>query len=129
MQERGELSLESTGDFQSLIRRMIRMSGKTAAQISREMGKSSGYLSVVLADKRIPRTDLLVKIASACGYHVEIYGGIPGQFTDDIMLHVDDRGELFASYDYSSLENDRHDARVSELYFGHVSPPETESID
>lgn len=60
--------------FQDLIRHMLATSGKTAAQVSRELGKTSGYLAVLLADGRTPRTDLLVKIANACGYHVTVQG-------------------------------------------------------
>ena len=63
-----------TCSFQDLIRHMLATSGKTAAQVSRELGKTSGYLAVLLADGRTPRTDLFVKIADACGYHVELHG-------------------------------------------------------
>lgn len=61
-------------NIQGLIRHMIRASGKTAAEISREIGKTSGYLSVVLADGRIPRVNLLIAIANACGYTVKLEG-------------------------------------------------------
>ena len=60
--------------FQDLIRHMIATSGKTAAEVSRELGKTSGYIAVLLADGRTPRTDLFVKIANACGFHVQVTG-------------------------------------------------------
>ena len=46
----------------------------TAAEVSRAMGKTSGYLAVLLADGRTPRLDLFVKIAEACGFHVGVTG-------------------------------------------------------
>ncbi len=90
----------SVVDLQTLIRHMVTMSGKTLADVSREMGKSSGYLSVVLADGRTPRVDLFVKIARTCGYRIEVSGGDEKdrQFFEDIMLFVDDGGELAAQY-------------------------------
>lgn len=60
--------------YQELIRHMLATSGKSAAQVSREMGNASNYLSVILSDGRTPRTDLFVKIANACGYHVTVQG-------------------------------------------------------
>lgn len=60
--------------FQELIRHMLATSGKTAAQVSRELGNDSNHLSVILSSGRTPRLDLFVKIAEACGYHVELTG-------------------------------------------------------
>lgn len=63
-----------TYSFQEFIRHMLATSGKTAAEVSREMGNDSNHLSVILSSGRTPRTDLFVKIANACGYHVELKG-------------------------------------------------------
>lgn len=63
-----------TCSFQDLIRHMLATSGRTAAQVSRELGYDSNHLSVILSSGRTPRTDLFVKIADACGYHVELKG-------------------------------------------------------
>lgn len=90
----------SAVDLQTLIRHMAIMSDKTLADLSREMGKSSSYLSVALFDKRTPRTDLFVKIATTCGYRVEVSGGDPDmkRFFEDMVLQFDDNGELVARY-------------------------------
>ena len=60
--------------FQELIRHMLATSGKTAAQVSRELGNDSNHLSVILSSGRTPRLDLFVKIAEACGFHVGVTG-------------------------------------------------------
>lgn len=65
---------EEITEYGSLIRHMVSMSGKKAAEVSRELGKSSGYLAVLLADGRTPRTDLFVKIVEACGYRLVLEG-------------------------------------------------------
>ena len=60
--------------MQELIRYMLATAGKTAAQVSRELGNDSNHLSVILSSGRTPRTDLFVKIANACGFHVQVTG-------------------------------------------------------
>ena len=57
-----------------LARFMVKSSGKTAAQVSRELGKSSGYLAVVFAENRTIGTDIFLSIANACGYTVTLSG-------------------------------------------------------
>jgi len=59
--------------LQNLIRYMLATSGKTAAQVSRELGNDSNHLSVILSSGRTPRLDLFVKIAECCGYVVELH--------------------------------------------------------
>jgi predicted alpha/beta hydrolase len=59
--------------LQELIRHMLATSGKSAAQVSRELGNDSNHLSVILSSGRVPRLDLFVKIADACGYAVELH--------------------------------------------------------
>lgn len=54
--------------LQDLIRHMLAWSGTSAADVSRSMGKSDGYLTVMLYNETTPRVDLLVRIAQACGY-------------------------------------------------------------
>lgn len=59
--------------LQELIRHMLAFSGKSAAQVSREMGNDSNHLSVILSSGRTPRVDLLAKIADACDYELVLH--------------------------------------------------------
>jgi len=56
------------------LQHMVIKSGMTAAEISRSLGRTSGYLATMLNDKRTPRLDLFVSIAQACGYTVQMHG-------------------------------------------------------
>lgn len=57
-----------------LIRHMVTMSGKSGIQVSRDIGRSDNYLWSMVRNETTPRTDLLVKIAEACGYEVQLVG-------------------------------------------------------
>ena len=59
---------------QDALRHMVKSSNKTAAQVSRDMGKSNGYLTVMLSDRRTPRADLLARIARVYGYDLMLVG-------------------------------------------------------
>ena len=91
-----------TCSFQELIRHMLATSGKTAAQASREMGNDSNHLSVILSSGRTPRTDLFVKIAETCGFHVELKGW--GDL-ESWEVHVEG-GELVATKEYGPEDMD-----------------------
>lgn len=54
--------------LQELVRHMLAWSGTSAADVSRSMDKSNGYLTVMLYNETTPRVDLLIRIAEACGY-------------------------------------------------------------
>lgn len=54
-----------------LIRDMVRMSGKSAAGVAREMGQSDSYIRTLLAKNKDVNASTLVRIAAACGYRIE----------------------------------------------------------
>lgn len=85
------------GTLQELIRHMLATSGKSAAQVSRELGNDSNHLSVILSSGRIPRTDLFVRIANACGYSIEVHGPLDMEGWD---LYADG-GELVADMEHN----------------------------
>lgn len=58
--------------LQGLIRHMVDASGLTYAQVSRAIGRNDRYLSVMLSEGTTPRMDLLIRIADACGYTLEL---------------------------------------------------------
>ena len=62
----------TTISLQDLIRHMLDWSGMKATDVSRAMGKTSGYLAVMLYNESTPRLDLFIKIAEACGYSLEL---------------------------------------------------------
>lgn len=98
--------------FQELIRHMLAYSGKSAAQVSRELGNDSNHLSVILSSGRTPRTDLFVRIADACGYHVELHGPLDTEAWD---LYTDG-GKLLADMthgpdDIDAISQMQEDAR------------------
>ncbi len=56
------------------INSMIRGSGKSRRQVSMEMGRTETYLNTIVRNKRRPRVDVLVEIADACGYELQLVG-------------------------------------------------------
>ena len=60
--------------LQLAIRHMVSVAGKSFADVSREMGRVSRYVSVMLHEAVTPRLDVFVKIANACGYDVLLVG-------------------------------------------------------
>lgn len=54
--------------IQDVIRQMIAVSGNSISQTSRNIGRSSRYLSSMLANKTMPSVELFAKIAGACGF-------------------------------------------------------------
>lgn len=57
-------------DASDAIRAMIKESGKSARQVSREIHRAETFISASLAQSSCPRSDTLVKIAAACGYKI-----------------------------------------------------------
>lgn len=60
--------------IQDAIRHMAASDQKTFAAVSREIGRNSRYLSIMLRDATTPRLDLMAKIASVCGYDLVLLG-------------------------------------------------------
>lgn len=56
------------------INSMIRGSGKNRQQLSLEMGRSKTYLTTTIQTRARPRVDVLVEIANACGYELQLVG-------------------------------------------------------
>lgn len=54
------------------IKHMCEQSGQGVVGASQALGKSRMYLSALISRGSYPRTDTLVQIAQACGYHVEL---------------------------------------------------------
>ncbi len=50
-----------------VLREMIRRSGKTAVQISREIGRKDNYISSLMHSGCIPSVETFASIAGACG--------------------------------------------------------------
>ena len=63
-----------SGYATSLVRRMVESSGKSAADISREIGRNSRYISVMLYNRTVPNVNLMARVAKACGYRLVIVG-------------------------------------------------------
>lgn len=57
-----------------LVKNMIEKSGRSAAEISRDIGRSSNYISSMVYNMTVPRADLLADIAHACGYELQLVG-------------------------------------------------------
>lgn len=55
-----------------IIREMISNSGMSASEISRSMGRSSGYVNTLLSSGSVPGADTFAEIAHACGYDVVV---------------------------------------------------------
>lgn len=76
----GESTRVSAVTLQEMIRDMVARSGLSAAEISRRIGRSSGYLGVMLHNETMPGADLLTDIAACCGYYVVVTDGDSGYF-------------------------------------------------
>lgn len=60
--------------YGKLIRVMVDLAGKTARQVSREIGRSDSYITSVIYNSAPPNTELLVEIARACGFELTLTG-------------------------------------------------------
>ncbi len=70
----GEYEKGAQSDTEALIRHMIAVSGKSGAQLSRDLGRSSNFIWSTLQNGSTPRISLFVRIANLCGYDVEVRG-------------------------------------------------------
>lgn len=53
---------------------LVAMSGKSAIEVSREMGRADTYVSMTISRKSVPRLDTFAELAAACGYEVVLRG-------------------------------------------------------
>ena len=60
--------------LQEGFRHMARRAGRSLSDISRALGRVDSFLSSSLHNMSIPKTDLLVRLASECGYDVLLVG-------------------------------------------------------
>lgn len=74
------------------LRHMLTATDISAAEASRRIGKSNGYLTVMLSKGTMPGLDTFTEIADACGYTVEVHGPMDMEVSE---LHVEG-GELVA---------------------------------
>lgn len=56
------------------VRRMLDNADVSASEVSRRIGRTSGYMGSMIYNGTVPRTDLFVSIANACGYDVIVRG-------------------------------------------------------
>ncbi len=61
-------------DSKAALAHVVSCSGKSKAAISKELGKSDGYISSLFTMGRAPGTDVLASIAAACGYTLQLVG-------------------------------------------------------
>lgn len=85
---------ESQIGFDSLVHHMLYESGKSGIQLARELGRSDNFIWSTLRNNSMPRVDLLIRIANACGYEILLRGR-----GEEYVLTVDD-GEISAWSDF-----------------------------
>jgi len=90
-------------DASEALRRMIRMSGKSNRQISREIGKADSFVSASLAQGVRPRIDTFARIAEACGYEVLV------RSADDSFSLTPQVAVEYAPHDQQSQESGGQD--------------------
>ncbi len=57
------------------IRKMMEVSGMTAVDLSRAIGRSDTYVSTTLSKGSVPRVDTLAAMAEAMGFELVLKGG------------------------------------------------------
>ena len=62
-------------DARELIQSMMAESGMGSGELSRAMGKTSGFVSATLSRGSVPRLDTFVEMAEAMGYRVLLERG------------------------------------------------------
>ena len=50
---------------------MLRVSGKNAAEVARDMGQSDSYIRSIMAKNKDVNVSTLARIAASCGYRIE----------------------------------------------------------
>lgn len=95
-------------DPQHAIKRMVDASGRSASDVSRSIGKSRSYLSVLQKQGSDPRTKNLARIAHECGYRLVLRNDDTG---DEIELYDKNDTEQFLE---SSMSGEKRPQRLSE---------------
>ena len=61
-------------ELYNLVRYLVEKSGKSASQVSREIGRTSGYIGSIVHRGTIPSAGVLADIAAACGFALVLVG-------------------------------------------------------
>lgn len=61
-------------ELYDLVRYLVEKSGKSASRVSREIGRTSGYIGSIVHRGTIPSAGVLADIAAACGYKLVLVG-------------------------------------------------------
>ena len=59
-------------ELSGLVRHLVQKSGRSASRISRDIGRTSGYLGTIINRGTVPGLGALANIAQACGYVVSL---------------------------------------------------------
>jgi len=59
-------------ELSELVRHLVQRSGRSASRISRDIGRTSGYLGTIINRGTVPGLGALANIAQACGYVVSL---------------------------------------------------------
>lgn len=92
--------MEMKCSLHQLIRFMLSSTGTSAKEASRRIGKSEGYVSVMLFNETMPGADLLAELVNACDYRVKICGPMDMESWE---LTVED-GKLVANLEFSPAD-------------------------
>lgn len=61
-------------DSRQALAHVVAKGGKSKAALSRELGRSEGFVSSLFSMHRAPGVDLMASIAKACGYDLQLVG-------------------------------------------------------
>lgn len=123
--------MESTNsqsvELRDLIRYLVDKSGKSASRVSREIGRTSGYLGSVIHRGSLPSPSVLADIAEACGYCLALIGKdeaitvLPGESPG-----TDAKGDTVDSWMRTTTELER-DGKQIVIAYG-VLPEDVEGL-
>ena len=57
------------------VRAVVEHSGKSKAQVSRDIGRSSAFIGVTIHKQSVPSAELMARIAEACGMELQLTDG------------------------------------------------------
>ena len=66
-------------DSNAAVRRMLDLEGMSRADLSRAMGRSASYGTVLLSQRSDLRSSTLAEVADACGYDLAVVRRADGQ--------------------------------------------------
>lgn len=106
-----------------MLRRMIELSGESARKISRDIGRSDGFIGQMLYRGSVPGIDLLSEIANACGFRLYAIGhgvqfnlnGAAGDSFNFAPL-IDDVGEPVSDEEFSRYFETLSNEDITALY-------------